>query len=223
MAFATVPAAKDKDDMEFDIAASLAFLDMADASTSDSHSERSFCPNASEQHGGSQDAIQKAQLEAESMRSRFAGRSMRLLGPKQMTGVWADCAGSTVTVSASTHYRPRLTAVFQRPGRRDIILALKPKSGGGWTCGEATMASGSEMEVWWVFPSGSFSMWSRVADVPNQASAAVSHVSVPMSAPAPAPGAYAPGAYAGVRPVMYEAYAGVRPAANVWMPVYMPA
>jgi len=215
MAFATVPAAKDKDDMEFDIAASLAFLDMADASTSDSHSERSFCPSATES-GGSHDAIQKAQLEAVTMRSRFAARSMRLLGPKQMTGVWTDCAGSTVTVTSSEGYRPRLTAVFRRPGRRDIILSIRPKPGGGWTCGEATMASGDEAKVWWVFPSGSFSMWTRGVDGSGQGSTNLSVVNTPMSAPAPAP------AYAGVRPVVCAV--PQQPAAtNVWMPVFMPA
>jgi len=212
MAYETVPAAKDKDDMEFDIAASLAFLDMADASTSDSHSERSFCASATE-HGGSLDAIRKAQEEAVDMRARFAARSLRLLGPKQLTGVWSDCAGSTVTVTASEGYRPRLTAVFKRPGRRDIILAVRPKPGGGWTCGEATMASGSEMEVWWVFPSGSFSVWSRRDDGPTQAPANLSLVSAPNPAPA------RPNAYPGVRSMM----CAVPPANHVWMPVYMPA
>lgn len=212
MAYETVPVAKDKDDMEFDIAASLAFLDMADASTSDSHSERSFSASATE-HGGSHDAIRKAQEEAVDMRSRFAARSLRLLGPKQLTGVWTDCAGSTVTVTASEGYRPRLTAVFKRPGRRDIILAVRPKPGGGWTCGEATMASGSEMEVWWVFPSGSFSVWSRRAHCSSQVPANLSHV----SAPSPAP------AYASVRPMMCAAVPPANMANHVWMPVYMPA
>jgi len=214
--------------MEFDIAASLAFLDMADASTSDSHSERSFSASATE-HGGSLDAIRKAQEEAVDMRARFAARSLRLLGPKQLTGVWSDCAGSTVTVTASEGYRPRLTAVFKRPGRRDIILAVRPKPGGGWTCGEATMASGSEMEVWWVFPSGSFSVWSRGADGSSQVQANMSHqVQANMShqvqanlshVSAPSP----PQAYAGVRPMMCAAVPTTNMANQVWMPVYMPA
>lgn len=202
--------AKDKDDMEFDIAASLAFLDMADVSTSDSHSERSFCPSASE-HGGSREAIKSAQIQAASLRARTAARSMRLLdGPKQMSGVWTDCAGSTVTVTSSEGYRPRLTAEFKRPGRRDIKFAVKPKPEGGWTCGEGTMVSGSEMEVWWVFPNGSFSVWSRRAHGSGQASAAVSFTPTPAPAPAPLQ-------YTSVRPVMCA------PAANVWLPVFMPA
>ena len=167
-----------------------------------------FSPDMSSSGSGSSprsvdhDLIRKAQLEAAARRSLT---SEHALSADQLCGTWTDSYGNTVNVYSTDAYQMRLCAMLVKHGRRDINLPLLPSAGGcGWHCGGGTMVASSDSQVWWAFPTGSVSVWTRCqtganlsqSDLPAQQwyPACQGQVAVPVAQPT-----------------------------QVWMPVWMPA
>jgi len=90
---------------------------------------------------------------------------LQLMEPTQLLGCWTDSYGNSVSVTWADPNRGRLAAVLSRPPRPAIHLNLqREQDGHGWHCGDATLdhSSSSGGQIWWIFPNGRVSVWTRV-------------------------------------------------------------
>jgi len=114
-------------------------------------------------HDLTHDMIRKAQFEAAAKHGQHVKKEQKhLLSASQLCGAWTDSLGNFVSVYPTDAYHTSLSVTLTRVGRGDIHLPLHPVGTGcGWHCGDGMMISGSETEVWWAFPNGSVSAWTR--------------------------------------------------------------
>lgn len=111
-----------------------------------------------------EDKIRKAQLEAGTKRLEVGeeanNSAMRADG---LYGNWTDSYGNTVCVYSTDAFAANLIATLSRPPRHDINLHIKKTEFGcGWHCGDGALVSHSSTQLWWVFPDGNFSVWTKV-------------------------------------------------------------
>jgi len=151
-------------EMEFDlaIAAACRGMDEQPSSGGGSTSARSSDDRQAD-HDLTHDMIRKAQFEAAAKHAQHAKKEQKhLLSAGQLCGAWTDSLGNFVSVYPTDAYHTSLSVTLTRAGRVDIHLPLQPVGTGcGWHCGDGMMISGSETEVWWAFPCGSVSAWTR--------------------------------------------------------------
>lgn len=107
--------------------------------------------------------IRNAQLEAALKRVDLGNVSRGAVMFTHLCGDWTDCSGNAVCVDQDEGtFEHRLMATLLKPDKRVIKLLLKPVDRGcGWDCGSATMVANSAERVWWAFPNGRISTWTR--------------------------------------------------------------
>mmetsp|Transcript_40047 Transcript_40047/g.127434 ORF Transcript_40047/g.127434 Transcript_40047/m.127434 type:complete len:127 (-) Transcript_40047:341-721(-) len=120
---------------------------------------------APQEAGGLDDEIRRAQLMAG--RKRLEGDVLSASNPgavaaDALSGNWTDSYGNTVCVYSADAFDAQLIATLSRPPRRDINLPVLPaKLGCGWHCGDAALVGSSTRQLWWLFPDGNVSIWTR--------------------------------------------------------------
>mmetsp|Transcript_69009 Transcript_69009/g.191033 ORF Transcript_69009/g.191033 Transcript_69009/m.191033 type:complete len:148 (+) Transcript_69009:122-565(+) len=107
--------------------------------------------------------IRKAQLEAGLKRMEVqAAEKPVLVTPDAVFGNWTDSYGNTVCVYSADAFNAQLIATLSKPPRHDINLKLQPvEIGCGWHCGGAALVGSTTTQLWWLFPDGNVSIWTR--------------------------------------------------------------
>mmetsp|Transcript_58944 Transcript_58944/g.137265 ORF Transcript_58944/g.137265 Transcript_58944/m.137265 type:complete len:146 (-) Transcript_58944:198-635(-) len=107
--------------------------------------------------------IRKAQIEA-GMKRMEAPSNPVSVTPDSLFGNWTDSYGNTVCVYSTDAFDAQLIATLSKPPRHDINLKLQSVEWGcGWHCGGAALVGSTVAQLWWLFPDGSVSIWTRKA------------------------------------------------------------